>query len=36
MPVYKDNQGKWYFKVSVKGVQYLKRGFNSKSEAKEN
>lgn len=36
MPVYKDNHGKWYFKVSVKGVQYLKRGFNSKTEAKEN
>lgn len=34
MPVYKDKLGSWYFKVSVKGIQYLKRGFESKAEAK--
>lgn len=33
MPVYKDKNNRWYFKCSIKGRQYLKRGFKTKSEA---
>ncbi len=34
MPVYKD-KNKWLFKVSIKGRQFLRRGFATKKEAKE-
>ncbi len=34
MPVYKDkNRNSWFFKVSIKGRQFLRRGFSSKKEA---
>lgn len=33
MPVYKDKNNTWYFKCSIKGRQYLKRGFKTKAEA---
>ena len=33
MPVYKDKNNTWFFKCSIKGRQYLKRGFKTKSEA---
>ncbi len=33
MPVYKDKNNTWFFKCSINGKQYLKRGFSSKSEA---
>ena len=35
MPVYKDSKGSWYVKVSIKGTQYLKRGFKTKKEAQQ-
>lgn len=38
MPVYKDKKTKkpknWFFKTSIKGKQYLKRGFASRKEAR--
>ena len=33
MPAYKDKNGKWYCKFSVKGKQILKRGFDTKRDA---
>jgi integrase len=33
MPVYKIKSGKWSFKISYKGTQVYRSGFNSKSEA---
>ncbi len=34
MPVYKDkNRNSWFFKVCIKGRQFLRRGFESKKEA---
>lgn len=33
MPVYKDKNGTWFFKVCIKGRQFLRRGFSSKKEA---
>lgn len=33
MPVYKDKNNSWYFKVCIKGRQFLRRGFFSKKEA---
>lgn len=32
-PVYKDKNGTWFFKVCIKGRQFLRRGFSSKKEA---
>ncbi len=32
-PVYKDKNGTWYFKVCIKGRQFLRRGFATKKEA---
>lgn len=34
-PIYKDNKNNtWYFKVCIKGRQFLRRGFDTKKEAK--
>lgn len=33
MPAYKDKNGSWYFKCSIKGTQFIRRGYNTKSEA---
>ncbi len=33
MPVYKDKNGTWLFKVCIKGRQFLRRGFATKKEA---
>lgn len=35
MPVYKANNGSWYFKCSINGRQFLRRGFSSRKEAVE-
>ena len=35
MPVYKDKNGTWYFKCSIKGVQFLRRGFKTKKEGQQ-
>lgn len=34
MPVYKDKNNTWFFKCSINGKQYLKRGFSSKLDAR--
>lgn len=33
MPIYKDKNGSYFFKVSIKGRQFLRRGFKTKKEA---
>lgn len=35
MPVYKAKNGSWYFKCSINGRQFLRRGFDSRKEAVE-
>lgn len=35
MPVYKAKNGSWYFKCSINGRQFLRRGFSSRKEAVE-
>lgn len=34
MPVYKSKNGSWFFKCSINGRQFLRRGFDSRKEAK--
>ena len=35
MPVYKAKNGTWFFKCSINGRQFLRRGFDSRKEAVE-